>query len=319
MFIICGEALIDIFVDDKTNSEKRSTQLQAYVGGSPFNVAVGLARLDQPVSLLTGLSNDMFGQRLSTVLNSEGVSQDLIVKKQLPTAVAFIENDKHGVPTYTFLGEGTADRSLLAKDVDIQIEVPIAIHLGSYSIVSQPTADSFLSLIKKYQGKCLISLDPNIRAIVEPNMNIWQERVEEIIVLSDIVKVSDEDLSLMYPNTLPEEIIQRWLTTGLKLVVLTRGSDGSTLWSANSKVDLKSPKIKVIDTVGAGDTYQASLLDSIGELYLQYGEKWAGQLNEQKLKEIGAFATSASAITCSRQGADLPTNSEILAFIKTNS
>ncbi len=315
MFVICGEALIDIFVQDNQQSPADNFPMQASVGGSPFNVAIGLARLGQSAALLTGISNDMFGKRLSAVLDAEGVSQQLIVKKQLPTTVAFIEKDQNGVPTYLFLGEGAADRSLDVDDVDIQIDLPIGIHLGSYSIVAQPTADSLLSLVKKYSGKCLISLDPNIRAIVEPDMKVWQDRVEELVGLSNIVKISDEDLALMYPEFKAEEIIQKWLATGLNLIVLTRGAEGSSLWSAKAQTNVETPTIKVVDTVGAGDTYQAALLESVGGLFTQYGTDWPEQLTEQKLKEIGSYSASAAAITCSRLGADLPTKSEILDFI----
>lgn len=316
MFVVCGEALIDIFVEDNTQSNSDQFSLQACVGGSPFNVAIGLARLGQPVSLLTGLSNDMFGNRLRSVLKTEGVSQDLIVEKQLPTTVAFIEKDDEGVPSYSFLGEGAADRSLVAEDVDLKIDTPIAIHLGSYSIVAQPTADSLLSLVKKYSGKSLISLDPNIRAIVEPDMAIWRARVDELINLTDIVKVSDEDLMLMYPEIAPEEVIKKWFETGLKLIVLTKGSEGSWLLSAQAQVNIEIPQIKTIDTVGAGDTYQTALLDSVARLFKQFGSDWAEQLTATKLSEIGEYATAAAAITCSRQGADLPTRSEISDFMK---
>lgn len=315
MFIICGEALIDIFVDDNSKSVQTSFPLQASVGGSPFNVAIGLARLGQHVSLLTGLSTDIFGQRLSSVLVSEGVSQELIVKKDSPSTVAFIEKNKEGVPSYLFLGEGAADRSLSTADIDIQMDTPTAIHLGSYSIVAQPTADSLLGLVKNFSGKCLISLDPNIRAIVEPDMKVWQIRVEELVTLADIVKISDEDLELLYPDNAPEDILEKWLDTGLKMIVLTRGGEGSTLWSSQAKVNVATPNITVIDTVGAGDTYQAALLESLGNLIADHGYEWATQLSSDKLTEIGSYAAAAAAITCSRQGADLPTKSEILAFI----
>ena len=316
MFIVCGEALIDMFVENDEQSNSYQFPLKACVGGSPFNVAVGLARLGTPVSLLTGLSNDIFGKRLSEVLEIEGVSQQLIVEKQLPTTVAFIEKDDEGVPDYLFLGEGAADRSLSLKDVELSVEVPLGIHLGSYTIVAQPTADSLLSLVKKYSGKCLISLDPNIRAIVEPNMEIWQSRVEELIHHTDILKVSDEDLGLMYPDAQPEEVVKKWLATGLKAAVLTRGGEGSTLYSAKGQVHIETPKITVVDTVGAGDTYQAAMLDSVGGLIEEFGlDNWSEHLSIERLRAIGNYAAAAAAITCSRQGADLPSKQEITTFV----
>ena len=318
MFVICGEALIDMFVENDKQSSSYQFPLKACVGGSPFNVAVGLARLGKPVSLLTGLSNDIFGKRLSEVLEVEGVSQQLIVEKQLPTTVAFIEKDEQGIPDYLFLGQGAADRSLSLKDVELTIETPLGIHLGSYTIVTQPTADSLFALVEKYSGKCLISLDPNIRAIVEPNMEIWQSRVEELIHLADILKVSDEDLELMYPDIQPEVIVEKWLATGLKMAVLTRGGEGSTLYSTQGQVYIETPEITVMDTVGAGDTYQAAILDSVGDLVEQFGRSWSEELSLDKLNEIGHYAAAAAAITCSRQGADLPSKQEIARFINHN-
>ncbi len=315
MFIVCGEALIDIFVDD-AQSNVCHFPLNAHVGGSPFNVAIGLARLGKPVSLLTGLSTDIFGKRLNEALKIEGVSQQLIVEKQLPTTVAFIQKDDEGIPEYLFLGEGAADRSLTLEDVDLSIEMPMGIHLGSYTIVTQPTADSLLSLVEKYAGLCLISLDPNVRAIVEPDMKIWQNRVEELIQFVDILKISDEDLNLMYPSIDPEEVVKKWLATGLKLAVLTKGGEGSTLYSSQGQVDIQTPQIDLVDTVGAGDTYQAALLDSVGDLIGEFGlDNWFKDLSLEKLSEIGNYAAFAAAITCSRQGADLPSKQEVMTFM----
>ena len=314
MFVVCGEALIDIFVDYNNQSKAEQFSMQACVGGSSFNVAIGLARLNQSVSLLGGLSDDMFGKRLLKVLESEGVSKDLIVTKSLPTTVAFIEKDSEGVPSYLFLGEGAADRSLEKSDLNLNIDMPLGIHLGSFSIVAQPTSDSLLALVKHFSGKCLISLDPNVRAVVEPDMTVWKNRVDELVKLADIVKISDEDLGLMYPGVEPEQIIETWLDTGLNMVVLTRGGEGSSLWSKKGRVDIQSPKVEVIDTVGAGDTYQAAILDSVGELIKQYPQNWEEELSPEKLTELGSYAAKAAAITCSRQGADLPTKADISQF-----
>lgn len=319
MFVICGEALIDMFIESNEQTNSYQFPVNACVGGSPFNVAIGLARLGKPVSLLTGLSTDLFGERLKEVLISEGVSQQFIAEKQHPTTVAFIEKDNHGVPSYLFLGNGAADRALTLEDVDLSTEIPKCIHLGSYTIVTQPTADSLLALARQYSGKCLISLDPNIRSIVEPNMKLWQERVEELIPLADILKVSDEDLGLLYPNTNPEEVIKTWLATGLRLAVLTKGSDGSILYSAHSQVLIETPKVLVEDTVGAGDTYQAAILDCVGSLIDEFGlNQWHEQLSKDALYKIGEYAAAAAAITCSRQGADLPSKTEVLDFMTKN-
>lgn len=311
MFVVCGEALIDIFVEETERSTLNEFPLQACVGGSPFNVAIGLARLEQPVALLAGISTDMFGQRLVSVLEKEGVSQRYIVRKPLPTTVAFVQKDSQGVPSYSFYGENAADRSLTIDDIQIDEHDVTGFHLGSYTTVTQPIADSLLSLVKHSSGKRLISLDPNIRAIVEPDMSIWQERIETLVSYADIVKVSDEDLSLLYPDISAETVIKRWLASGLKLIVLTRGGEGASLWSQMAQYDVKTPSVTIIDTVGAGDTFQAALLSLIIPLYEQNPSAWADDLGQERLIEIGRYAAAAAAITCSRQGADLPRHIEV--------
>ena len=313
MFLVCGEALFDIFVDG--NAEPSSTQLSldAVAGGSPFNVAIGLARLKQPVALLSGVSQDFLGQRLMAVLEREGVTTDHIASKALPTTLSFIQKDDEGIPDYAFYGNGAADRAVLAEDLPIDATFT-GIHAGSYSIVTPPTSESLLSLIEKHSRKCLISLDPNVRLNVEPNKDIWRERVALIAKHADLLKISDEDFEHLYPETAFEDKVAEWLGLGISLVVLTKGGDGAQLWSQTDTATVPTPKIVVADTVGAGDTFQTSLIDQLLTMR-EASSDWAAQLNAQKLQQIGEFAAAAAAITCSRQGADLPNREEILAAL----
>lgn len=310
-YIICGEALFDVFIEQGVAANATAVPLDAKVGGSPFNVAIGLARLNRHSSLLAGVSTDFLGDRLVSVLESEQVATDYITRKNAPTTLALINVDKNGVPSYAFYGAGAADRSLLPEDTAITPDAMTAIHLGSYSIVAQPTADSLLGLVKRCSGKCLISLDPNIRPVVEPDMSVWRERLDTLVPLVDMIKVSDEDLEAVYPERKPEEITEQWLAAGVKLVVLTRGGDGASMWSQQGHADISTPEVDVVDTVGAGDTFQAALLDSVGNLYQDNPDSWAKKLDGAQLATIGIFAAAAAAITCSRSGADLPRRDEI--------
>jgi fructokinase len=311
MFLVCGEALFDIFVDGTTELSSTQLGLDAVAGGSPFNVAIGLARLEQPVALLTGVSQDFFGQRLMAVLEREGVVTDHVTSKALPSTLSFIQKDDEGIPDYAFYGNGAADRAVVPEDLPEDITFS-GIHVGSYSIVTPPTSETLLSLIWKHSRKCLISLDPNVRLNVEPNKDIWRERVALIAKHADLLKISDEDFGHLYPDVAFEDKVTEWLGLGISLVVLTKGGDGAQLWSQTDTATVATPKIVVADTVGAGDTFQTSLIDQLLTMR-QASDDWSAQLNAEKLKEIGEFAATAAAITCSRQGADLPNREEILA------
>lgn len=314
MFVVCGEALFDVFTAEVVDQAAFEVPLSARVGGSPLNVAVGLARLGCPVAMLTGLSTDFLGERLLASLQSEGVKTHLIARKQAPTTLGFVQQDAAGVPSYAFYSNGAADRLLTLDDINVDLEGTAVIHFGSYSIVAQPTADSYFALAQQHSGKRLLSLDPNVRLNVEPRLEIWKQRIAELLPLFDVVKVSDEDLHLLYPEQQPEAIVESWLQQGPQLVALTRGGKGASLWSHHGQVDVPGQSVKVIDTVGAGDTFQASLLDAVVSLKNSTAV-WSEQLNNETLLKIGHTATVAAAITCSRRGANLPTRAEIQAAL----
>lgn len=315
MFIVCGEALFDVFMADGVEMTTVNVPFNARVGGSPFNVAIGLARFGQPVGMLTGLSTDFLGERLLAVLQDEGVDTRLIARKAAPTTLGFVQHDADGIPSYAFYGNGAADRLLTLDDVNVDLGAAIGIHLGSYSIVAQPTADSYLALVRQQSGKRILSLDPNIRLNVEPDLDVWRKRVAELLPLVDMVKVSDEDLQSLYPGADLEAVAASWLAQGPKLLVLTRGGAGATLWSQQARVDVDAPRVQVVDTVGAGDTFQASLIDAVIRLHASLADHWWQALSADTLQDIGRFAAAAAAITCSRRGADLPIRAEVLASL----
>ncbi len=310
MFVVCGEALFDVFVPEGVSQSAFAVPFAARAGGSPFNVAIGLRRLGQPVALLTGVSNDFLGDRLMAVLQAEQVSTECIVRKAAPTTLGFIQKNAVGVPNYAFYGAGAADRLVTTADINLDGKAVSGIHMGSYSIVVPPTADALLALARQQSGKCLLSLDPNIRLNVEPDVHQWRVRIAKLLPFMDVVKVSDEDLAALYPDVAPESIIADWLARGVKLASLTRGSEGASLWSQQAQVTLPTPRVNVVDTVGAGDTFQASLLDSLLALQATTTD-WATALTASMLQHIGQKAVCAAAITCSRQGADLPNAAEV--------
>ncbi|MFL9812985.1 carbohydrate kinase [Stutzerimonas sp. VN223-3] len=310
MYLVCGEALFDVFAAP-AGSRSNRLNLEAVAGGSPFNVAVGLARLGTPSALFAGISRDYLGQRLWQVLDEEGVDTRYLVPFDAPTTLAMVALGADGAPIYSFRGEGCADRLPREEHLSAPGNGIRGIHVGSYSLVTAPIADTLLTLVRRESGRRLISLDPNIRLNVEPDLLRWRERVEAFAELAHLIKVSDEDLALLYPGEAPEAIAQRWLQGPCELVVLTRGGAGAQLFSRRHGALYASAKaVTVRDTVGAGDTFQAALLSYLHTQGLDTAAALA-QVEHDQLQALLAFAVQAAAITCSRRGPDLPYRYEI--------
>ncbi len=307
MFLICGEALYDVFPAAETAS---GFTLDARIGGSPFNVAAGLARLGRATAFFGGISSDPLGRRLQQTLKSEGVDTRYIVSKQNPTTLALVGLDSKGVPHYSFYGHEAADRSLAATDLPRLPDSLQAMHFGSYSLVVEPTGSTLLQLAEKHHEHCLISLDPNIRLNVEPDAARWRQRVEAFSEIAGLVKISDEDLEKLFPGDAIDSAIARWTSRGVQLVVVTRGAEGALVSLRGEVFEVPSQEVKVLDTVGAGDSFQAALLGALDEL----GRAAKAALDDLSLadcRRVVAFAMQAAAITCSRRGADLPRRQEL--------
>lgn len=311
MYLVCGEALFDFFTQ-AAGGRSSELEYKAIAGGSPFNVAVGLRRLGVASALFGGLSTDFLGERLRRVLVEEGVSEQFLVPFDAPSTMAMVALDANGHPHYSFRGEGCADRALRREHLP-QLSADIrGLHLGSFSLVVQPIGDTLLELARRESGKRLISLDPNVRLNPQPDVALWIERVEALAQLADLIKVSDEDLQLLYPDTAPEQIIERWLGGRCQLVVMTRGSQGATAFSRqHGVVSVPSRKVQVRDTVGAGDTFQAALLAWLTRAELDSPEGIAS-VSRAQLDSLLDYAVAASAMTCSRTGPDLPFHHELV-------
>jgi len=307
MFLVCGEALFDVFVQP---SDTRAFQLDAHPGGSPFNVAIGLARLGQPVGLLTGVANDLFGKRLARVLADEGVSTASLVRYDAPTTLGFIGLDAAGVPDYAFYGEGAADRLLTPDRLPPLDPAVRAIHLGSYASVVEPVAGAYLELVRLERARCLISYDPNVRLNVEPSKAAWRAKVDEMTALAHLVKISDEDIGLLYGDADPATLAADWLARGVRLVIVTRGAHGASGWTRSGRVDVPGVPVTVADTVGAGDSFQAATLAWLASHDALSAEA-LGALDGAALAALLGFAARAAAITCSRRGADLARADEL--------
>ena len=308
MIVVCGEALFDVFPEQHTNA---GLELSARIGGSPFNLAVGLARLGVPPVFFGGLSRDLFGQRLRGALLAEQVDVSATPRPDAQTALVMVSLDAAGVPTYGFYGAGTAERRVLPSDLpSVPLDAAV-IHVGSYCMVAEPVAGTLRTLIERQLGRSLIAYDPNIRLAIEPQVAVWRDTLAWMLPRTGLLKVSDEDLHHLYPQMTPSAFAEHALQSGVRLVVVTRGADGVFAAAANGAVaDLPAVPVNVIDTVGAGDTFQAGLLSWLARHGL-LSDEGLRRLDSATLAKALGFAAQAAAITCSRRGADLPCLAEI--------
>ncbi len=308
MFLVCGEALFDFFLESEEGPA--SARYAARAGGSPFNVAIGLSRLGQASGLLTGLSSDLLGQRLRQVLEDEGVSTAYAIPTDRPTTLSLVGLDTAGVPAYQFYDNGSADTGVVVGDLPVLGPEVTGLHFGSYSLAAAPVADAFAALARNKSGR-FMTLDPNVRPTVEPDMEVWRARLAVLIPLATVVKISAEDLELLWPGRSHGRFAEDILGLGVKLVVVTDGGEAAHGWTQSGHhASARPPKVAVIDTVGAGDTFQAAL---IAQLLRREGGPMAAleTLDEPGLARLLDYAARAAAITCSRRGADLPRSDEL--------
>ena len=307
MIVVSGEALFDVFAGNPTDN---GLALEGRIGGSPLNVAIGLARLGQPAGFFGTLSRDAFGRRLLDELRSEGVRTDAIRHSDAPTTLSIVGLDEHGVPSYTFHGEHGADRDLTFAALDTIPSDAAAFHFGSYSMLVEPVATTLRKLAEKEHKRRLIAYDPNVRLNVEPSLERWRAVLDWMVPRTHVLKVSEEDLGLLYPGTELQTLASRWRAGGVALVVITRGSTGAVAWTAGAHVARPGRQIKLVDTVGAGDSFHAALLTWLAE-HDSLAPATPAALKVPQLESMLDFASLAAAITCSRQGAQLPRRADL--------
>lgn len=315
MFLVCGEALFDLFPED--NASFGSVKFDARAGGSPYNVAIGLARLNVSAALLTGISRDMLGEKLVAILAREGVSTQYLIRNTRLTTLSLVGLDKSGSPSYSFYGSDSADCGVKYKHLPTIGDDVEGLHFGSYSTVVRPVAKAFTRLARK-QNKKFISYDPNIRLTIEPDLEVWRAGVEEFANCADVIKISREDYDLLYSNEEAENLVQQWFNCGVKLVILTDGGKQIKAWShRGTESYVKPPGYKVADTVGAGDTFQAAILKCL--LEYENPKQAVSKIEQSDLNAILNYAATAAALTCTRRGADLPRLAELESLMNENS
>ena len=307
MFIVCGEALFDVFA---TGDTPTGIGFDGRIGGSPFNVALGLARLGQAVGFCGGIGSGFAGERLMRALADEGIRSDAVARIDAPTTLSLIGLDARGVPSYAFYGHGAADRLLRPEHLAAVPAEARAFHFGSYAMVVQPVAGTQRALVDREHLRSVISYDPNIRSNVEPDLDLWRATLQWMQPRTHLLKVSDEDLALLYPGLGLADFASAALAAGTPLVVVTRGGDGAIGFTRRDTVAMPPAAVTVVDTVGAGDTFQAALLTWLAETD-RLSPAAIGAVDGASLHDALGFAARAAAITCGRRGADLPRRAEL--------
>ena len=301
MFVVVGEALVDLV------GQRGSRTLVAHPGGSPANVALGLARLGDEVALWTRLGRDAFGEMVSAHLSESGVRVHGGPETGAKTSLA-VASLAAGVATYDFRIEW---------DIGDLAPLPIetrCIHTGSLATVLAPGAAQVTDLLQRERerGRVTISYDPNVRPALLGSQEAARPGIEHLVGLSDVVKVSDEDLRWLYPDRPDEDVARDWLALGAPLVVVTRGGEGVFAVTAHLELTRPATPIDLVDTVGAGDSFTAGLLDGLRRADLIGGvrREALAKIDESSLISVLDEASLIASITCSRPGADPPTWAE---------
>lgn len=297
--LIAGEALTDIVVD--ADGGRRE-----HPGGSPLNVAVALSRLGHDAHLLTAIGDDARGDAIRAHLDESGVQLTPASVRPGRTSTAEAVLDAHGAATYTFDLIWDPDTAGLP-------EAPDAVHTSSIAAVLEPGASTLSALLRSARGSSTISYDPNARPTLMGAPEDVRARIEENIALSDVVKASDEDVAWLYGTEDVEDVVSSWRELGPALTVLTRGDEGAVAFAESGRVQVAPVQVEVVDTVGAGDTFSAGILDALAAKGLLGADRreMLAAIPSDDLATVLRRAAALSAITVSRAGANPPWSHEL--------
>lgn len=298
--LVVGESLVDIV-------RTADGGVREHPGGSAANVAVALARLGRPVRFATSFADDDRGRLLRAHLEADGVelAGDPHVVDRTSTALATIGPD--GSASYEF------DLDWRLGPVDDLDHAPRAVHTCSLGAVLAPGADSMLALVERLRAGATVTYDVNARPAITGTGADTVAAVERVVAVSDIVKASDEDLAALWPGQRTADVADRLRSLGARAVVVTRGADGAVWFGARGAVEVRSVPVTVVDTIGAGDTFGAALIDALWSQDLLGATRRGalGQIGPDVARAVLGRAARAAAVTVSRPGADPPYASEL--------
>jgi fructokinase len=308
MILISGEALIDLIPDPI-----KASAYDAVLGGSPYNVAIGLGRLGAPTAFISRISADGNGEALATSLAENGVNLSYIARDTRPTMLAFVMRGTAKTGSrYSFYLDATA----FDGPWPFPTEWPKGarhLHVGSVAAVEPRHGQSVLAALTAARPHATISFDPNIRPLVTPDRDSVNPLVERQVSLASLVKASQEDLEWLYPGRNIEDSLAGWTKSGPRFCVATLGERGALAMLGKERIEVPAPRVEVVDTVGAGDSFMSALLSAMDRDHALGAEAPAPSRSE--LERWLRFAATASAITCTRKGSDPPTRKEVEAAL----
>jgi len=308
MILCCGEALIDMVAAPSLDGPDGFVP---HSGGAVFNTAIALGRLGARAGMLTGLSRDMFGDQLADALKASDVDTTHIIRSERPSTLAFVKLED-GQASYSFFDENSAGRMIRAEDMPELPSDITALFFGGISLASDPSASAYAALLERQGGSRAVMIDPNIRPLFITDADGYRRRMAAMIRQADIVKVSDEDLNWLNPAPLTQaEKISAMLDTGPSVVIVTQGAAGAIATLADgTSITVPAVKTNVVDTIGAGDTFNAGFLAKLSELDLLTPEA-LGTLDPDALRDAMTYGARVAAITVSRAGANPPWANEL--------
>jgi fructokinase len=307
MLLSCGDALVD-FLPVKAVDGRDATV--AVAGGSCLNIAVGMARLGAPAGFVGGISTDLFGRIIADHASASRVDLRYAVRSEHQTTLAFVRTVA-GEPQYAFYDEATASRNWTYRPGSIPFDEIEATHVGSTTLAKEEGAAQALAMIEDAAGAMTISFDPNCRPNLVGDKARYVDQMDAFAATADIVRMSDVDFEFLYGGGDYGEKAKSLLAAGTSLVVVTRGIKGAQAWHRTTgPVRVEAPATDVVDTVGAGDSFQAALLFALRAI----GRIKRGALAQMKAGELDrvlSFAAACAAFTCNRAGADPPRYSDV--------
>ena len=295
---VCGEVLIDLIPG-------ADGARVGHVGGGPANTAKALARLGRDVQFIAGISTDADGVAARKELLDDEVKLDFALTSDKPTCLAIVSLDANGGASYEFKIAGTATFDFSLEWLpDPARYKPNVLHIGTLATVIQPGADVLYDWALRVAEFAPIVFDPNIRPAVLSDRDTYEAAVEKWAAISSVIKVSDDDMAWLYPGENYVDVASRWISDGAALVVVTRGAEGIIGFTSEGSVEVEGAKITVADTVGAGDTVGAIIVEAMAE-------KGVLALTGDVLGATLHRAAVAAGITCSRKGAEPPYRHEL--------
>jgi len=307
MLLSCGDALVDFLPVTSTDGRDAIVPV---VGGSCLNIAVGIARLGAPAGFVGGISTDLFGRMIADHASVSEVELRYATRSNHQTTLAFVRTVA-GEPHYAFYDEATASRNWMYRHGSIPFDEIEAIHVGSTTLADDHGARQALALLRDGREAVTISFDPNCRPKLVKDKASYVERMNAFAEIAGIVRMSDVDFEFLYGGDDYAGRAKSFIEAGASLVVVTRGIKGAQAWHKEAGViEVQTPAVAVVDTIGAGDSFQAALLFALRAIG-RIERRALGQMNSDELCRVLSFASACAAVTCGRAGADPPRQSDV--------